>query len=169
VISKIYIPKFNVKLYAPFMYSGEKSSIPWNHYRNLSDTPKGPSENYKNDKRLLLGIESSFDDTCASVVEGTGAVLSNIRKSYLGDKHESDMPIKVAAHHEAMLPGVVEQALADSGKGIKDMAGIAVTMGPGQQHSLKRGLDFAKALGMKFDLPVIPVNHIEAHTFTGRM
>lgn len=46
---------------------------------------------------------------------------------------------------------------------------IAVTIGPGQTPSLKKGIDFAKALGIKYNLPVVPVNHIEAHVMTPRM
>lgn len=52
---------------------------------------------------------------------------------------------------------------------MEQLKAIAVTMGPGQPPSLKKGLDIAKALGIKFNLPVIPVNHIEAHVMTARM
>ncbi len=50
-----------------------------------------------------------------------------------------------------------------------DLDAIAVTIGPGQLHGLKVGIDFAKAPGNKFALPVIPVNHLEAHCLTPRM
>ena len=50
-----------------------------------------------------------------------------------------------------------------------DMEAIAVTIGPGQLPGLKAGIDFAKALGHKYALPVIPVNHLEAHCLTPRM
>lgn len=67
------------------------------------------------------------------------------------------------------LPQLVEKALEVAGKDISDMKAIAVTMGPGQLPCLSVGLNFAKALGQKFDKPVIPVNHLEAHVMTPRM
>lgn len=68
------------------------------------------------------------------------------------------------------MPQVVERALEQSGVGSpSDLEAIAVTIGPGQKPSLTVGIDFAKALGNKFDIPVIPVNHIEAHVMTPRM
>ena len=64
---------------------------------------------------------------------------------------------------------MVEKALDVSNLQIDKLKAIAVTIGPGQHGSLKVGLDYAKAIGIKFNLPVIPVNHLEAHIMTARM
>jgi N6-L-threonylcarbamoyladenine synthase len=67
------------------------------------------------------------------------------------------------------LPKLVQAALDESGKTLSEMKCIAVTIGPGQVPCLKKGIDFANALGIKYNLPVVPVNHIEAHVMTPRM
>ena len=72
-------------------------------------------------------------------------------------------------HHAHNIPKAVQMALENSKFTPADLSAIAVTIGPGQLPSLKQGIEFAKALGHKFDLPVIPVNHLEAHIMTARM
>ena len=78
-------------------------------------------------------------------------------------------PARAAAHHKEALPGLVQQALQRENVQMADLDAIAVTIGPGQLPGLKAGIDFAKALGDQYALPVIPVNHLEAHCLTPRM
>jgi N6-L-threonylcarbamoyladenine synthase len=117
----------------------------------------------------VLGIESSFNDTSAAVVRGTGEILSNQVATWTDKYRLESAPSRAEDHHKLNLPLVVEAALAESGKVMSQFKCIAVTQGPGQIKSLKVGLDFAQALGLKFNLPVVPVNHIEAHVMTPRM
>ncbi len=116
-----------------------------------------------------MGIETSFNDTGAAVVRGTGEVLSNKISSFTDHYLEQHAPLRAAEHHISQLPDLVESALEEAKKSINDMKAIAVTMGPGQHLSLQAGLNFAQAVGIKYNIPVIPVNHIEAHVFTPRM
>ena len=64
---------------------------------------------------------------------------------------------------------MVERSLEKCETSMSDLEAIAVTIGPGQLIGLKAGIDFAQALGNKYNLPVIPVNHLEAHCLTPRM
>ena len=113
----------------------------------------------------ILGIETSCDETGASVVLGGTWVLSNVIASQI-DLHETHggvVPeLAARAHVQAIVP-VVEKALADAGVTRDEIDAIAVTNGPGLAGSLLVGVNFAKALAYSLDLPLIPVNHLEAH------
>lgn len=74
IINKIYIPKFKVKRFAPYMYKGETDST---HHNYRTFQTSNISKDKQGDKSLILGIESSFDDACAAIVEGSGKVLAN--------------------------------------------------------------------------------------------
>ena len=113
----------------------------------------------------ILGIETSCDETGASVVLGGTWVLSNVIASQI-DLHETHggvVPeLAARAHVQAIVP-VVEKALDDAGVTRDEIDAIAVTNGPGLAGSLLVGVNFAKALAYSLDLPLIPVNHLEAH------
>lgn len=71
--------------------------------------------------------------------------------------------------HRENLPKVVSDALAEGKlESMRDLEAIAVTIGPGQTHSLNEGIKFAQKLAIEHDLPLIPVSHIESHVMSGR-
>jgi len=111
----------------------------------------------------LLAIESSCDDTSASVLQD-GIVLSNVVANQ--DVHQlyGGVVPEVAsrAHQENILP-VVDAALKKAGIAKKDLNGIAFTRGPGLIGSLIVGVSFAKGLALSLDIPLIEVNHMNAH------
>ena len=113
---------------------------------------------------LVLGIESSCDETSAAVVKD-GKMLSNVIASQIKvhSKYGGVVPeIASRKHIEAINP-VIEQALSDAGVGLNEIEGIAVTRGPGLIGSLLIGLAMAKALAYALDIPLVGVNHLEGH------
>ncbi|MAY62749.1 MAG: tRNA (adenosine(37)-N6)-threonylcarbamoyltransferase complex transferase subunit TsaD [Rhizobiales bacterium] len=123
----------------------------------------------------VLGIETSCDETAASVVvrrgDGTGEILSNIVFSQL-DLHAAYggvVPEIAARSHVSVLDSLVEKALADADKTLDDMDAIAATSGPGLIGGLMVGLMTAKALSMVSGKPLHAVNHLEGHALTARL
>ena len=113
---------------------------------------------------LVLGIESSCDETAAAVVRD-GKLLSNVIASQIKDHSAYGGVVPEIAsrkHMEAISP-VMAQAMADAGMTLKDMEGIAVTRGPGLIGSLLVGLSAAKALAYGLNIPFVGVNHLEGH------
>ena len=114
---------------------------------------------------LVLGIESSCDETAAAVVSDGTAVLSNVIASQIdihGEYGGIVPEIASRKHMEAIIP-VTRQALDDAGVSMDDIEGIAVTRGPGLVGSLLVGLSTAKAMAFAADIPLVGVNHIEGH------
>lgn len=114
---------------------------------------------------LILGIESSCDDTAASVVEDGRRVLSSVVSSQdsIHAKYGGVVPELASRRHiEAIVP-VVDEALELSGVAIDGIDGIAVTQGPGLVGSVLIGLSFAKAVSFARGMPFTGVNHIESH------
>jgi N6-L-threonylcarbamoyladenine synthase len=113
---------------------------------------------------IVLGIESSCDETAAAVVEN-GKMRSNVIASQVKfhSPYGGVVPeIASRKHIEAIVP-VIKQALSDAGLEMKDIQGIAVTRGPGLVGSLLIGLSTAKALAYALDIPLVGVNHLEGH------
>lgn len=120
---------------------------------------------------LVLGIESSCDETAAAVVAGGRRVLSSVVESQaaLHARHGGVVPeVAGRSHLRAILP-VVESALERAEVGFDDLAGIAVTTRPGLIGSLLVGLSAAKALAWSRGLPLVDVDHIEAHVYSAAM
>ena len=115
----------------------------------------------------ILGIESSCDETGAAVVEDGRIILSNVVASQasIHERYGGVVP-EVASRHQlsAILP-VLESALDESGSSWDDLDAIAVTYGPGLAGSLLVGLTAAKGLALARGLPLIGVNHLEAHIY----
>ena len=123
----------------------------------------------------VLGIETSCDETAASVValEGDAApkILSNIVLSQI-EEHAAFggvVPEIAARAHVEALDGIVEAALADSGTALADIDAIAATAGPGLVGGLIVGLMTAKAIAAAAGKPLIAVNHLEGHALTARL
>jgi len=115
---------------------------------------------------LVLGIESSCDDTAAAVVEDGRVVLSSVVSSQesIHARYGGVVPELASRAHIEMIVPVVEEALSIAGKSLDDINGIAVTQGPGLVGSLLVGLSFAKSLSYVRGLPLTGVNHIESHS-----
>jgi N6-L-threonylcarbamoyladenine synthase len=113
---------------------------------------------------LVLGIESSCDETAAAVV-ADGQMLSNVIASQINDhsKYGGVVPeIASRKHIEAINP-VVREAMSDAQVTFREIEGIAVTCGPGLIGSLLIGLSTAKALAYALNIPMVGVNHLEGH------
>lgn len=113
----------------------------------------------------ILAIETSCDDTAASVLLNGRKVLSNVVSSQVSvhQKYGGVVPELASRKHlEAIVP-VVKEALEIAGVTLKDIQAIAVTQGPGLIGSLLVGLSFAKSLAFSAGIPFVGINHIEAH------
>lgn len=112
---------------------------------------------------IILGIESSCDDTSAAVIRD-GVLLSNVIASQ--DVHRSFggvVPELASRAHELNIVPVVSEALNKAGVSASELTAIAFTRGPGLLGSLLVGTSFAKALGVAMDIPIIMVNHLQGH------
>lgn len=123
----------------------------------------------------VLGIETSCDETAASVVaiDGDAApkILSNIVLSQI-EEHAAFggvVPEIAARAHVEALDGIIEAALADSGTALADIDAIAATAGPGLVGGLIVGLMTAKAIAAAANKPLIAINHLEGHALTARL
>ena len=116
---------------------------------------------------LILGIDTSCDDTSASVVENGATIISNIISSQteIHKKYGGIVPELASRRHIEMLWPVVDEALKTAGVEFKDLSGIAVCYGPGLIGSLLVGCSFAKAVCYTREIPLIAVNHLEGHVF----
>jgi len=113
---------------------------------------------------LVLGIESSCDETAAAVIS-RGNLLSSVVASQIKDhcKYGGVVPEIASRKHIEAINFVVQEALDDAGVTIKEIEGIAVTRGPGLIGSLLIGLSTAKALAFALNIPLAGVNHLEGH------
>jgi N6-L-threonylcarbamoyladenine synthase len=119
------------------------------------------------ENRLLLAIESSCDETAAAVVREDGVVLSNVVASQfeLHEEFGGVVPeIASRAHVRRILP-VIQAALQEAGCHADQLAAVAVTTEPGLVGSLLVGLTAAKTIAMTLQIPLVTVNHVEAHIF----
>lgn len=114
---------------------------------------------------LILGIETSCDETAAAVVEDGRCVRSNVVASQneFHAKYGGVVPEIASRRHLESVNYVIEEALQQAGVCLADVNGIAVTVGPGLEGSLLVGLSTAKALTAATDKPLLGVNHIEGH------
>ncbi|HSW56803.1 MAG TPA: tRNA (adenosine(37)-N6)-threonylcarbamoyltransferase complex transferase subunit TsaD [Dehalococcoidales bacterium] len=115
----------------------------------------------------ILGIETSCDETAASVVEDGRSVLSNIIASQIEihARYGGVVPEVASRQHMLAIIPVIEQAMTEAGTEWKDIDAIAVTRGPGLAGSLLVGLNTAKGMALARQKPLIGVNHLEAHIY----
>ena len=124
---------------------------------------------------LVLGIETTCDETAAAVVEhtgdGKGRILSNIVLSQVTEHAPFGgvVPEIAARAHVEAIDHIVAKALTEAGKTLFDMDGIAAAAGPGLIGGVIVGLTTAKALALVIRKPLIAVNHLEAHALTARL
>jgi N6-L-threonylcarbamoyladenine synthase len=116
---------------------------------------------------LLLGIETSCDDTATAVVRDGRTVLANVstNQDAFHAKYGGIVPEIASRRHVALLSAAVDDALTRAGLTLADVDGIAVTAGPGLIGSLVVGVAAAKALAFAADKPLFAVNHLHGHIF----
>ncbi|MFZ3264988.1 MAG: tRNA (adenosine(37)-N6)-threonylcarbamoyltransferase complex transferase subunit TsaD, partial [Terriglobales bacterium] len=114
---------------------------------------------------VILGIESSCDETGAAVVRAGDQILSNVVASQISthQPYGGVVPELASREHLRAIVPVVRQALAEAGHTYQSVDAIAVTQGPGLGGALLVGISFAKALAFALDKPLIAVNHLEGH------
>lgn len=114
---------------------------------------------------IILGIESSCDETAASVVRDGREVLSNVINTQvqLHKEFGGVVPELASRKHIEAIDEVVNEALRKADVTLKDIDAIAVTYGPGLVGALLVGVSYAKSLAYSLDIPLVPVHHIKAH------
>ncbi|HEY0427914.1 MAG TPA: tRNA (adenosine(37)-N6)-threonylcarbamoyltransferase complex transferase subunit TsaD [Pyrinomonadaceae bacterium] len=117
---------------------------------------------------LILGIESSCDETAAAVVRDGKQILSSVISSQI-ELHRpfgGVFPELAAREHLAKIEPVVDEALKEAGVSLAEIDAVAVTQGPGLVGSLLIGVCYAKALAWGLGIPFVGVNHIEGHVYS---
>ena len=114
---------------------------------------------------IILGIESSCDETAAAICKD-GNILSSIVSSQQIHKDYGGVVPEVASReHERLLNFIVQNSLDDAEISLSDLNGIGVTQGPGLAGTLLTGICFAKGLSQSLNIPVLGINHLEAHIY----
>jgi len=127
------------------------------------------------EKLTFLGIETSCDETAASVIQektdGTGKILSNIVSSQINEHKEFGgvVPELAARAHVEKIKFIVKKTIEESNLDIKDLNGISATAGPGLIVCLTVGLNIGKAIAGSLNKPFIAVNHLEGHALSPRI
>jgi N6-L-threonylcarbamoyladenine synthase len=114
---------------------------------------------------VILGLETSCDDTCAAVVGADGAIHSNVIASQglLHARYGGVVPEVASRHHLELVDAVTADALERAGARLDDVDTVAVTSGPGLIGALLVGLSSAKAIAASRRLPLVPVDHLHGH------
>src|SRR3712207_3843805 len=120
---------------------------------------------------LVLGIETSCDETAIALVEDGARVRSNVIGSQV-EQHRpygGVVPEIAAREHLGLLVPVLDRALVEAGCTYTDVDAVAVTSGPGLIGALLVGVAAAKSVALAHDLPLIGVNHLEGHVFATQL
>jgi N6-L-threonylcarbamoyladenine synthase len=113
---------------------------------------------------VILGIETSCDDTCAAVITRDGQIRSNVISSQgIHDRYGGVVPEIASRHHLELIGAVIDDALVQASVGLSDLELVAVTRGPGLVGALLVGVASAKALAAAHGLPLAPVDHLHGH------
>mgnify|MGYP003586984261 CR=1 FL=1 len=116
---------------------------------------------------IILGIETSCDETAAAVTRGREVLSSVVYSQVAAHRPYGGVVPEIASrHHLEHLPGVLEEALLASGLGWGELDAVAVTYGPGLATSLLIGLSAAKGLALRLARPIVAINHLEAHLYS---
>ena len=119
-------------------------------------------------RMLVLGIESSCDETAAAVILDGRSILSNVVASQVEThaRFGGVVPELASREHLDRIVPTVNSALGEAGIGVEDIDGIAVTQGPGLVGSLLVGISYAKSLALVARKPIVGINHIEGHIYS---
>ena len=129
----------------------------------------------RNKPMLVLGIETTCDETAAAVVErapdGSGKILSNVVRSQTEEhaRFGGVVPEIAARAHVDVLDGLIARAMDEAGVHFDQLSGVAAAAGPGLIGGVIVGLTTAKAIAMVHNTPLVAVNHLEAHALTPRL
>eukprot|EP00347_Sterkiella_histriomuscorum_P019632 403340883 len=171
IVNSIYVPKYKVKCFSSYLYGGEDAQNINQYNYSINYNTLFNDENRSRDE-VILGIESSFDNSAASLVNSFGEVKAEKQIDMWDQWEELDGidPQVASERHSINLPLAIQSVMDQYKltKGDKRLRSIAVTVGPGQEKSLNVGIQLAQILGRELDVPVIPVNHIEGHVLTSR-
>lgn len=114
---------------------------------------------------IILGIETSCDDTSAAVIQGSNILSNVISSQKVHQKYGGIVPELASRAHQQNIVPVIQTAILEAKIQQKDLDAIAFTLGPGLLGSLLVGSSFAKSLSISLDIPLIEVNHMQAHIF----
>lgn len=114
-------------------------------------------------EKLILAIESSCDETSAAVLLGTRVLSNEVVTQLQHAQYGGVVPEIASRAHQTMITAVVHAALKTAGKELHELEAIAVTQGPGLMGSLLVGISFAKSLSLGLEIPLVGVNHMQAH------
>ncbi|MCW4645602.1 tRNA (adenosine(37)-N6)-threonylcarbamoyltransferase complex transferase subunit TsaD [Bacillus safensis] len=121
--------------------------------------------------RFILGIETSCDETAASIVKNGKEIVANVVASQI-DSHKrfgGVVPEIASRHHVEQITIVLEEVMAQAGMSFKDLDAIAVTEGPGLVGALLIGVNAAKALSFAHQIPLVGVHHIAGHIYANQL
>tara|TARA_B100000579_G_scaffold71134_1_gene54200 strand:- start:1557 stop:2531 length:975 start_codon:yes stop_codon:yes gene_type:complete len=112
---------------------------------------------------IVLGIETSCDETGVALCSDLNVISSYTKTQSIHEKYGGVVPEVASREHEKFLPGITKKVIKEANISLNDIDYIAVTNGPGLMGSLLSGISFAKGLSQGLGIPLIPVNHLEAH------
>jgi len=118
---------------------------------------------------IVLGIESSCDETSASIVKDYNILSNIIFSQEIHSEYGGVVPELASREHQKNIAYVIDKSLLKSNTKIEDIDGIAVTYGAGLKGALLVGLNFAKGMSIALDIPFIGVNHLEGHLYSNIM
>ncbi|OJF93040.1 tRNA (adenosine(37)-N6)-threonylcarbamoyltransferase complex transferase subunit TsaD [Alkalibacterium sp. 20] len=123
------------------------------------------------EKKRILAIETSCDETSVAVIEDGHTILSNIVASQIKSHQRFGgvVPEIASRHHVEQITLIIEDALTEAAVSYDDLDAVAVTEGPGLVGALLIGVNAAKAIAFAHDLPLIAVNHIKGHIFANQL
>lgn len=193
VISSCTIPSFNLLLRATFPYRVRAFAIssrlrnptrflppPFKPFFATSSSFSSSSSlnplnacgsRTEDDSLVILGIETSCDDTAAAIVRSDGEILSQVVSSQadLLSRYGGVAPKMAEEAHVQVIDQVVQQALDNANLTEVDLSAVAVTIGPGLSLCLRVGVQKARRIAGKFNLPIIGIHHMEAHALVSRL
>lgn len=122
---------------------------------------------FNKERKLILAVESSCDETSVAIIEDGDKILSNIVASQVKSHQRFGgvVPEVASRHHVEEITLCIDDALAEAGVEPNELSGVAVTYGPGLVGALLIGISAAKAFAWAHDLPLIPVNHMAGHIY----
>ena len=113
----------------------------------------------------ILAIESSCDDTSASILLGTKVLSNEVASQAVHESFGGVVPELASRAHQQNIVPVIDRALKVANISPQELDAIAFTNGPGLLGSLLVGTSFAKSMALALDIPLIPVHHMHAHVF----
>ncbi|GHV72203.1 tRNA N6-adenosine threonylcarbamoyltransferase [Bacteroidia bacterium] len=112
---------------------------------------------------IILAIESSCDDTSAALLRDDYTLANSVANQRIHERYGGVVPELASRAHQQNIVPVVDMVLSQAGLSVNQLDAIAFTRGPGLLGSLLVGVSFAKAMGLALNIPLIEVNHLEAH------